>query len=369
MLIARRAVTTEVVAESYQLSFGVRRIVFRCEAILETAIRFAIASFLLAMALRWGAAAETIPAAAPRFSEFTLSAPGSHPSAITTGPDGALWFTEAAGRIGRITTDGNITEFTIKGGGVLHSITLGPDGALWFTEYTSKKIGRIPTTATAENLQLTEFTVPGPAGPLGITTGPDGALWFTEAVGDGIGRITTTGVITEFTIPTAKSVAITTGSDGALWFTYARGKVGRVTTTGAVTEFTIPPENSSPGGITTGPDGALWFTESVTGKIARMTTDGAITEFALPDPNAQPWGITTGPDGALWFTEASCIRQPGPRCIIGNKIGRITTTGSITEFAVPSDGSGPHSITTGPDGALWFTEYYGSRVGRLLLPL
>jgi virginiamycin B lyase len=53
---------------------------------------------------------------------------------------------------------------------------------------------------------------------------------------------------------------------------------------------------------------------------------------------------------------------------MGNKIGRITAAGAVTEFTIPSDGSGPHSITTGPDGALWFTEYYGNRVGRLVLP-
>lgn len=327
-------------------------------------MRIAIAPLLLALAHASGAVAETMPAA-QTFTEFILPTPASRPSAITTGPDGALWFTEAGGKIGRITARGDITEFPIKGGGILHSITTGPDGSLWFTEFTSNKIGRIPTTAAAEDPQLIEFTVPG---PLGITAGPDGALWFTEGGGGKIGRITTTGVVTEFPIPTAKSGEITTGPDGALWFTGARGKIGRITTAGAVTEFTIPPENSSPGGIATGPDGALWFTEPVTGKIERITTDGKITEFALPDPDAQPWGITVGPDGALWFTEASCVRQTGSRCTGGNKIGRITTTGLVTEFAVPSDGSGPHSITTGPDGALWFTEYYGSMVGRLVLP-
>ncbi|SDI18147.1 virginiamycin B lyase [Bradyrhizobium sp. Rc2d] len=244
-------------------------------------MRFAVASLLLAIALGLGAAVGIMPAAAQTFTEFMLP-PASRPSAITTGPDGALWFTEAAGKIGRMTIDGNITEFPIKGGGVLHSITTGPDGALWFT--------------------------------------------------------------------------------------YFRGKVGRMTTTGAVTEFTISPENSSPGAITSGPDGALWFTEPVSGKIVRMTTDGEMTEFALPNPDAQPWGIATGPDGALWFTEASCVRQQASRCIVGNRIGRITTSGSVTEFAIPSDGSETHSITTGPDGALWFTEYYGSRIGRLVLP-
>jgi hypothetical protein len=85
-----------------------------------------------------------------------------------------------------------------------------------------------------------------------------------------------------------------------------------------------PPENSNAGAITTGPDDALWLTGPASGKIVR------ITEFALPNPNAQPGGITTGPGGALWFTEASCVREQSSRCIVGNKIGRITTAGAVT---------------------------------------
>jgi len=49
-----------------------------------------------------------------------------------------------------------------------------------------------------------------------------------------------------------------------------------------------------------------------------------------------------GPDGALWFAESS-----------GGKIGRITTPGAFTEYPVQSS---PYYITAGPDGALWFTQ-------------
>ena len=37
----------------------------------------------------------------------------------------------------------------------------------------------------------------------------------------------------------------------------------------------------------------------------------------------------------------------------------------ITEYAVPAAGSGAVGITARPDGALWFTEQYGS-VARIL---
>src|SRR3954470_10573964 len=78
-----------------------------------------------------------------------------------------------------------------------------------------------------------------------------------------------------------------------------------------------------------------------------------VTEFPIPTPGSQPWEITSGPDGNLWFTEQA-----------GNKIGRITPSGSVTDFPV-SPGSRPTGITTGPDGALWFTELFGGRIGRI----
>src|SRR5450759_1892993 len=46
-----------------------------------------------------------------------------------------------------------------------------------------------------------------------------------------------------------------------------------------------------------------------------------VTVYPLPNQNAGPDRITAGPDGALWFTE-----------FYGNKIGRLTTDGHLTEF-------------------------------------
>jgi virginiamycin B lyase len=79
---------------------------------------------------------------------------------------------------------------------------------------------------------------------------------------------------------------------------------------------------------------------------------GTITEF--PTANSGPFGITAGPDGNLWFAD------PG-----GNKIGRITTGGAITEFRIHTQSSFPVGITTGPDGNLWFTEENASKIGRI----
>lgn len=67
------------------------------------------------------------------------------------------------------------------------------------------------------------------------------------------------------------------------------------------------------------------------------------TEYPLPMPESGPYGITAGKDGALWFTENQ-----------GNKIGRITTSGEITEYPLPVENAGALVITAGPDLTIWF---------------
>ena len=206
------------------------------------------------------------------------SVPFLYPQSITTGPDGALWFTGVTNNIGRITTTGSFTQYPIPAASRAQtgSITKGPDGALWFTEnnpYGYSKIVRITTTGS-----VTKFTLPAGDIARKITRGPDGALWFTEFDTSKIGHITTAGIITEYSTGLLPGdfvglSSITKGPDGALWFTECDAdKIGRMTTTGSVTEFPIPTANAYPDNITRGPDGALWFTESGLSKIGRITT-------------------------------------------------------------------------------------------------
>ena|SRR5258708_4074598 len=115
---------------------------------------------------------------------------GSLAGSLTAGPDHNLWFAEevmnsngpSIDKIGRISPTGTITEFTlptgnssgVRGGPV--GITAGPDGALWFTDAANNAIGRITTAG-----KISEFALPTPqSAPEYITSGPDGKLWFTE---------------------------------------------------------------------------------------------------------------------------------------------------------------------------------------------
>jgi virginiamycin B lyase len=286
----------------------------------------------------------------------------SSPSAVAVGPDGAVWFTEfkpgGSSAIGRTTTGGSTTEFAVPNNGFARWIVAGPDGALWFTDSRANRIGRITTAGV-----ITEYAVPTAGSvPNGIAAGADGALWFTEQSGNQVGRIPTSATpanpgITEFPLPRSQSapMGITSGPDGALWFAeYNRSSIGRIPTSAttanpSITEYSIP--RSGVQEIVAGSDGALWFAELNAGKIGRIPVSATpanpnIKEYALPNagsnPGPQPWDITTGPDGALWFTE-----------LAAGKVGRITTAGIITEYATPGSAS-PQGIVAGPDGGLWF---------------
>ena len=115
------------------------------------------------------------------------------------------------------------------------------------------------------------------------------------------------------------------------------------------THYPLPTTFSGPFSIVAGPDGNLWFTESgspATRRIGRITPSGTITEFTTPSLNKRPQGMTVGPDGAIWFC------APGGAT---DHIGRATTAGVITEIPVPTM-SGPTEIALGPDGNFWIGD-------------
>jgi streptogramin lyase len=86
----------------------------------------------------------------------------------------------------------------------------------------------------------------------------------------------------------------------------------------------------------------------------RALPSAGVTEFPVPTPGSGPVGITAGPDGNLWFTENAA-----------NQVGRITPAGAVREFPILTSGSDPAGITAGPDGNLWFTEFFGNKIGTM----
>lgn len=94
--------------------------------------------------------------------------------------------------------------------------------------------------------------------------------------------------------------------------------------------------------LAVGPDGNIWFRDSNIGRIGFITSTGVVTEYALPAGHNKPFGIATGPDNNLWVTDQN-----------GNAIVRSTTGGVMTTFPLRSKNR-PYDIIAGADGNLWF---------------
>ena len=57
-------------------------------------------------------------------------------------------------------------------------------------------------------------------------------------------------------------------------------------------------------------------------RVGRITMKGDITEFPIPSPTGSPINVAVGPDRNVWFTK-------------GGLVGRVTPDGTITEFPLP----------------------------------
>jgi streptogramin lyase len=110
---------------------------------------------------------------------FPVPNASARPFAVAAGPDGNVWFTERnAGRIGRITPSGTITEFPLpSAASAPTTIAAGPDGTHRFAALTGNAVRWITVTGAIEEYPLTD---PG-AQPWVIALGADGNLWLTES--------------------------------------------------------------------------------------------------------------------------------------------------------------------------------------------
>jgi virginiamycin B lyase len=242
----------------------------------------------------------------------------------------------------------SVTEYALPAKAVApFGIAAGRGRSVWFgaDDYVGKvtKRGRVIT-----------YRVPTPNANVGwVTRGPDGAMWFAERDGNKIGRIDGRGRIREISLPTPDSVpqAIVFDRRGRLWYTgFEVNKLGRINRDGSIDEFNIPTPDAGPLGMVLGPDNALWITERSAEKVARfdLRTE-TFTEYPLA-AGANPQRIVLGADGALWFSEA-----------LPSRIGRITTSGELTEYPVPSQ---PVGIAADRDG-LWFAGYNTARISSM----
>jgi streptogramin lyase len=185
------------------------------------------------------------------------------PGSITAGPNGALWFTNANGSIGQITTAGKARLYADTDIDSPAGITAGPDGALWFTNEGNNSIGRITTAGT-----VTIYTHVGLDEPEEITAGPDGALWFTSYYGNQVGRIATA------VTPEISGFTPTSGAAGTSVTITGQNLSGATAVAFGGTAATIVSDTGTEI-VTQVPAGAA------TGTITVTTPDGTATSHAI----------------------------------------------------------------------------------------
>jgi virginiamycin B lyase len=234
-------------------------------------------------------------------------------------------------------------------------------------DYDTPILLSISDPASSGTLSLSTATLQNPSATATLVYN-GGTLSIASIIGraTGIASVAATfapsPTFYQFSIPTASNRPqfIARGSDGNMWFTESApgNKVARITPAGVVTEFSPPTANSNPGQIIGASDGNLWFTEISTNKIAKLTTTGTFTEFSTlfaPPPNDNPFGLVDRGDGNIWY--------------VANGSSRIgfqgISSGVAGETSIPTANSGPFGIATAPDLNLYYTESGVDKIGRI----
>lgn len=279
------------------------------------------------------------------------------------GPDGNLWFISGSATpcqfcsgqtVSSRAADGTVSDHPAPS--TVTRLALDAGNRVWFTEFTGTSMGYL----TPENNSYVSW--PELISSVAtITLGPDGNMWYYSFTSDQIVRVTPAGVQTAFTIPqlgpngSHGASGMASGADGMLWITNdaTPGSILRVdpTTGTVVSQFPV-----AGAGIVLGPDGNYWFGASAPSgpAIGRITPAGTATTFTA-GVTGDVQHLVTGPDGNLWFSYAELPPGGGP--IVAGGVGRITTTGTVTEFPLPDSQPGP--IATLGD-KMYYEQYFNS---------
>jgi virginiamycin B lyase len=286
------------------------------------------------------------------FTRHQLPSPFSSPYQLAIDGSGNVWFTEfEGGRIGEITNQGSLREYTV------------PTGT---SSSSSSSSTPPPTTAT---------TLIGPAG---IAIGKDGTVWFTEVYADCVGSLDD-GTFHRYPLVGASSpTGIALDSSGDVWVTLHGGsdiaEFDPATNSTKVISTSVPTgvQSTLPYFVAVDAHGDVWFDEHYGNAIARFTpSNQTLVEYEIPTRVASLGNIsgalTIGldPAGHPWFTE-----------FYTGKVGTVDPSGALgirVTVGLPSGGSvtdvsngGSSSISIQVQGTSPSTLSYSEGAGPAL---
>ncbi len=299
------------------------------------------------------------------------------------GSAGDLWYQDIfSTKIGHISSQGVVQEFPSDPQASYNSDPeMDPFGNLWIAVnnpevYVYPSLSRFTPSGVFTENTWNQLTVAKSVNAL--ATPPDGFL--PNLTIDYGGRAYLVGIYQDGSdalisvpihfVPTDQiagvgPLPIVQGSDGAFWYPDGSA-IDRLTPDGQWQQFPLPAGNTdSVVSIAAGSNGNLWFLEDqvaadspyiyYSDKIGSISTTGTITEFSLANLGTRLKISTFVPatDGSIWFTEQGYESDDATRDPNAHFIGHIDTSGNIIDYTLPPDSNGWDNSTIGPNGTLW----------------
>jgi streptogramin lyase len=290
----------------------------------------------------------------------------SYPNAIAVSSQGVVWVSEGgADAVAELKDDGAVRQQPIPANETdLSGLVVTSAGTVWVAGF------ELLTRITGQ--QVSMFADYGPNAfptvgvPEAIAATPAGVVWFaTRTHGPSeLVAITTDGGFINTELPgppdAFKITGLATDARSDIWFTEvaeSRGApdfIGRLDgATGRYTRWKVPNHESGLQAIARGSGGAMWFTERNAYRLGRISSTGRITEFQLP-PGTVPTAITEGSDQGMWFTAET-------------KLGRITGAGKVTLLPIRGAQS-LDALASDHGGGFWIADASSNRVYHVVRP-
>jgi streptogramin lyase len=232
-------------------------------------------------------------------------------------------------------------------------------GLTWSIRFNSDKLMRF---SHSDN-RFSEIGLPGRiGGRFDLPMDKDGNLWLLAGAADGdsrLMRIAADGSQTAYPLPVRQATNLNVAVDrqGHGWLSLTpKGSPKAALYRFDAKGFSPVKLPDAVGLYLTrlhvDKQGELWF---ATGNdIWHLRGKVSFERHAVPTANAHPAVLASDEAGNLWFTEW-----------YGNKIGRIATDGKLTEYPLPPEEEMPMALAVDGDGKVWFSAGFNYDLFRL----
>ncbi len=278
-----------------------------------------------------------------KFKEYPLLTEKARPHTGAVASDGRYWVALAhsndPAKLASVDPEtGEVKEYywPEKKGPAAHTLTLDHSGNVWFSGGTSGDLWSF-------DVKKQQFASHAYAVPAAY---PKGTMQdWGEIPG-------------EMHPAQGRSYDVAVDNEGMVWFSeIAVGTLVKLNPATGETKDIHPEGTVSIRGITVDPQDNLWFGDFLGHRFGGLNVKtGEVKFYKPPTPNATVYGVTYNQvDGAIWFADMS-----------GNNVTRFDPkTEHFSEYPIPQRPDRSYERFIGADvkGRVWFTEYFGDRIG------